>query len=378
MLVVAAGLFVRTFTSLARLDVGFERDPILIATINAQPLQLEPDARRELFLRLRDAAAAVPGVQRAALSVVTPIMGSTWSYQLEQLDGQPVAATDRSVFVNFVSPGWFEAYGTRLIGGRDITDADRAGAPHVVIVNEAFARKFTPGSNPIGRRVREPARPSAPNPEREIVGYVADAAYRSIREPVPATMYIPYRQNPTPPSSVSISVRAATGSPMLLANPLATTLVQVNPHVAITLRPLTDQVSAALTQERLIAMLAGFFGGLALLLAALGLYGVTSYAVSRRRTEIGIRLALGADPRGVIGMVLKRVAILVLTGVAIGAGASLWAGRFIATLLYGLQPRDPVTFAAAALVLAAIGALAGFIPAARASRIDPAKVLREG
>ena len=163
---------------------------------------------------------------------------------------------------------------------------------------------------------------------------------------------------------------------MLLANGVTSALTGINPNVSITLRPLADQVGASLTQERLIAMLAGFFGGLALLLAGLGLYGVTAYAVSRRRTEIGIRLALGADPRGVIGMVLKRVAVLVLSGVAAGAIASLWAGRFIATLLYGLQPRDPLTLVGAAVILTAIGALAGFIPAARASRIDPARVLR--
>ena len=165
---------------------------------------------------------------------------------------------------------------------------------------------------------------------------------------------------------------------MLLANGVTAALTQVNPNISITLRPLADQGGASLTQERLVAMLSGFFGGLALLLAGLGLYGVTAYAVSRRRTEIGIRLALGADPRGVIGMVLKRVAVLVLSGVAVGAVASLWAGRFVATLLYGLEPRDPLTFVGAAVILTAIGALAGLIPAARASRIDPAKVLREG
>ena len=378
MLVVAAGLFVRTFTSLTQVDIGFERDQVLIASINAQPLQLEPEARRELFLRLREAAAAVPGAERAVLSVVTPVSGSSWSYQLELLDGKRIEASDRLVLVNFVSPGWFKAYGTRLIAGRDINDADIAGSPDVAVVNEAFARKFTGGANPIGHRIREPLRPGDPAPEREVIGYVADAAYRDLREPVPATMYIPYVQLRSPPSGVAISIRAAAGSPMLLVNGLTSALTRVNPNVSIMLRPLADQVGASLTQERLIAMLSGFFGGLALLLAGLGLYGVTAYAVSRRRTEIGIRLALGADPRGVIGMVLKRVAVLVLSGVAVGAVASLWAGRFVATLLYGLQPRDPLTFVGAAVVLTAIGALAGFIPAARAARLDPAKVLREG
>ena len=152
----------------------------------------------------------------------------------------------------------------------------------------------------------------------------------------------------------------------------------MNSGVAITFRPIADQVDAALTQERLVAMLSGFFGVLALLLAALGLYGVTSYAVSRRRSEIGLRMALGAAPSGVVGMVLGRVALLVGLGVLVGLGTSFWASTFVAPLLYGLPPRDPLTMTAAAVVLGTIGALAGWIPALRASRIDPARVLRDG
>jgi ABC-type antimicrobial peptide transport system permease subunit len=152
----------------------------------------------------------------------------------------------------------------------------------------------------------------------------------------------------------------------------------VNKDVAISFRLLSEQVSASLLQERIVAMLSGFFGGLALLLAGLGLYGVTSYAVSRRRTEIGIRMALGAAPGSVVRMVLTRVALLVGIGIVLGAGTSLWASRFVTTLLYGLEPRDPVTFGIAAFVLAAIGAMAGWIPAHRAARIDPARVLRDG
>ena len=377
-LLVGAGLFVRTFTSLANLNLGFDRQPILVASVNIQPLQLEPDMRADLLVRLREAAAATPGVARAALSVVTPVSGSTWSYRLELLDGKPIEIADKGVYVNFVSPDWFKTYGTKMLAGRDFTVADKRGAPAVVIVNEAFARKFTGGANPMGRRVREPARPSSPNPEREIVGYVADAVYRSLREPVPATMYLPFEQIQAPPSSASLSVRSASGAPALLTKGLAAALTGVNGGVAITFRPIADQVDAALTQERLVAMLSGFFGILALLLAALGLYGVTSYAVSRRRSEIGLRMALGAAPSGVVGMVLGRVALLVGLGVLVGLGTSFWASTLVAPLLYGLPPRDPLTMTAAAFVLGAIGALAGWIPAWRASRIDPARVLRDG
>ena len=177
---------------------------------------------------------------------------------------------------------------------------------------------------------------------------------------------------------MSLSVKAASGSPALLTRSVASALTAVNPNISLTFRPLAEQVNNALIQERVVAMLSGFFGALALLLAALGLYGVTSYAVNRRRTELGIRLALGAAPSGVIRLVLRRVAILVAAGVLVGGAASLLTAKYVATLLYGLQPRDPLTFAGAAAILCSIGALAGWLPARRASRIDPARVLREG
>ena len=188
-------------------------------------------------------------------------------------------------------------------------------------------------------------------------------------------------QHPEPPVNINLSVRAAAGSPALLIKPLADALTGVNKDLTVTFRPLAEQVNAALIQERVIAMLSGFFGALALLLAGLGLYGVTSYAVSRRRAELGIRMALGAGPGGVVRLVLGRVALLVGAGIGLGIGLGIAAGvlasKFLTTLLYGLDAKDPLTFGVAAIVLAAIGALAGWLPARRASRIDPAVVLRQ-
>ncbi|MEO8078100.1 MAG: ABC transporter permease, partial [Acidobacteriota bacterium] len=377
-LIVAAGLFMRTFSSLANLQLGFDPKPVLVASVNAQPAQLEPADRPELFRRVLEAASSVPGVATAALSVLTPVSGSTWNNRIELPDGPDLPEKERLTYINLLSGNWFRTYGTPMIAGRDFTTADTGGAVQVAIVNETFAHKFTRGANPVGARVREPGFGARPSIDRQIVGYVKDAVYRSLREPVPPTMYIPYAQQPEPPSSMSVSVRAAGGSPALLTKPLAAALSRVNRNLAITFRPLEDQVNAALIQERVVAMMSGFFGGLALLLAALGLYGVTSYAVSRRRTELGIRMALGAAPGGVIRLVLHRVAILVGLGVLAGGAVSLWAARFVATLLYGLEPRDPLTLAGAAAVLAVIGATAGWVPARRAARIDPARVLREG
>jgi putative ABC transport system permease protein len=377
-LVVAAGLFVRTFSSLAQVNLGFEHERILVANVNAQRLQLEPAQRPDLFERMRQAALTVPGVAIAAVSAVTPVSGSTWNNSIEISGAPPSPDRERMTNINVLTPAWFKTMGTRMLAGRDFTSRDTAGSPPVAIVNEAFARKYFAGENPIGRRIILRTGPSRQPLEREVVGYVEDAVYRSLREAVPPTLYVPLPQQADGPSSMGVSVRAAGGSPALLTKRVAAALAGVNQDLAITFRLLSEQVNSSLIQERVVAILSGFFGGLALLLAALGLYGVTSYAVSRRRTEIGIRMALGAAPGGVVRMVLRRVALLVGAGVIVGAGVSLWAARFVATLLYGLQPRDPVTLVGAALVLSLIGALAGWIPARRAARIDPARVLREG
>ena len=375
-LVVAAGLFMRTFSSLATLKLGFDQNRVLLVNVNVQRTTIPAAGRLDTYERIRQRALAVPGVASAAVSFVTPVTGGVWNNRIQVSDSVPLPERQRMSNVNAVTPGWFTTYGTAILAGRDILETDRKSSPPVILVNQAFARKFLNGANPIGHTVT-----AGTNPPREIVGLVADAVYRSLREPVPATMYVPLAQmddsrQPAPPG-VSLSVRSAAGSPVLLARSVVAALQDVNRDMALTVRPLADQVNASLTQERLVAMLSGFFGALALLLAGLGLYGVTAYAVSRRRTEIGIRMALGAAPGGVVRLVLRRVAWLVAVGIAAGVGASLWASRFVETLLFGLQPRDPATLTAAAIVLGAIGTIAGWIPAWRASRIDPAEVLRE-
>ena len=380
-LVVAAGLFMRTFGSLANLRLGFDRDPVLLVQINAQRTEIAVTDRLATWEQVRQSVLAVPGVASAAVSFVTPVSGQTWNSRVEVSGGVALPERQRLSNFNAVTPGWFTAFGTPILAGRDVNKNDRKGAPPVILVNQAFANKFLNGENPIGHTVTWGIGNPVPEPTREIVGLVADAVYRSLREPIPPTMYVPVAQfneaRQVAPPSVSISVRSAGGSPALLARSVGAAINSVNRDLALTYRPLVDQVNASLTQERLVAMLSGFFGGLALLLAGLGLYGVTSYAVSRRRTEIGIRMALGAAPAGVVRLVLSRVSVLVGIGVIVGAGVSVWASQFVASLLYGLQPRDPVTLVGSAVTLAAVGALAGWLPARRASRIDPAEVLRD-
>jgi predicted permease len=378
---VAAGLFMRTFSSLANLHLGFDRDRVLLVNINAQRTEIPPADRLDTYHRIRDAVLAVPGVASAAVSFVTPVSGNTWNNYVEVSGGVPLGQRQRSSNFNAVTPGWLTTFGTPLVAGRDVDDRDRKGAPPVILVNEAFAKKFLNRASPLGHTVTIGGGSPFAEPPREVVGVVADAVYRALREPVPPTMYVPLAQfddsRRPAPASMSVCVRSATGSPALLARSVSAAITGVNRDLALTFRPLADQVDASLTQERVVAMLAGFFGALALLLAGLGLYGVTSYAVSRRRTEIGIRMALGAAPAGVVRLVLSRVTMLVAIGIVVGAGVSVWAAKFVATLLYGLEPRDPVTLAGAAAVLGTVGAVAGWLPAYRASRIDPAEVLRD-
>jgi hypothetical protein len=290
----------------------------------------------------------------------------------------------RGVNFNAVTPGWLQTYGTRLVAGRDIGATDDRHSPAVILVNQAFARKFLNGASPLGHIVTAVPRnvgAEFARVRREIVGLVGDAVYRSVRAGAPPTIYIPLAQyedkaGPTP-SNVDLAVRPASGAPALLARSVAAAIAAENKDLAMTFRTLEDQVNASLTQERVLAMLAGFFGGLAMLLAGLGLYGVTSYTVTRRHGEIGIRMALGAAPDSIVRLVLSRVSLMVGVGIAVGIVASIWATQFVSTLLYGLEPRDPATLAGSVAVLATVGALAGWIPARRASRIDPAAVLRE-
>jgi putative ABC transport system permease protein len=378
-LVVAAGLFVRTFTSLANLHLGFDRDRVLVTTVNAQRTEIPAADRLATYERVRQSVAAAPGVAAAGVSIVTPVSGMAWNSRISVPGGAELPERQRLSFFNAITPGWLDTFGTPILAGRDVLTTDTKAAPLVVIVNQAFARKFLSNATPLGRVVKVGG--GVTEQSLEIVGLVADAVYRSLRDPVPPTMYIPLAQldngaRPAP-ASMSVAVRSASDSPALLARTVAQAIARVNPDLAVTFRPLADQVNASLTQERLVAMLAAFFGALALLLAGLGLYGITAYAVSRRRTEIGIRMALGAAPGGVVRLVLGRLTVLVGAGIAGGCALSLWAAQFVSTLLYGLQPRDPETMFAAASALAAVGALAGWLPAYRASRIDPAEVLRE-
>ena len=378
-LVVAAGLFVRTFMTLRQRPLGFSTAHVLLVTIDASRAIVDPADRMPLYERSREAVRALPGVSEAALSLTTPVGSGQFTPRIEMTDAS-AADAQGPIWANLISPGWFATFGTPLVAGRDLTDGDRKGAPRVAVVNEAFARKLGI-RDPIGRTFMLYPRTARSLGPIEIVGVAANAIYTSLRTPAPPTFYVPLAQfdhlSELGIRTINLSVMTKTQSPMMLTRSVSTAVTAQDPRLSLTFRALSDQVDAALTQERVVATLAGFFGVLALLLAGLGLYGVTSYAVARRRGEIGIRMALGAAPARVVRLVLSRVTMFVSTGVLLGVGVSLWASQFVAPLLYGLEARDLLTLVGASVTLAAVGAFAGWLPAWRASRIDPAEVLRE-
>ena len=372
-LVVGAGLFLRTFWSLMTVPLGFEPERVLMAGVNAADARVPPSQRLLMFQRVRDAVRSVPGVADAAFSFLTPVSGPIL---LRPIEGRSISERERMSSVNLVSPGWFRTLGTPIVAGREFVDADRAGATPVVVVNEAFVRKFLNSSNPLGQVVRMGI--VGPNAgSAEVVGVAEDAVYSSLREPAPPTVYFPLAQlQSVPPASLTLNVRSETAAPLYMARSITAAIGTVDRDAALTFRPLTEQINASVAQERILALLSGFFGGFAVLLAGLGLFGITAYSVSRRRREIGIRMALGADPGSVIRLVLGRVCLVIAAGVVIGAAASMWTTQLTASLLFGLQPRDPVTLALAIATLSGTGLLAALPPAWDASQVDPSVALR--
>jgi predicted permease len=379
-LVVVAGLFIRTFQSLDAAPLGFDPRPLIVAEVSLPPTTADPAARWRTFERFRDAVVGLPGVQRAALSHLTPISDSGWNAPVVVPDGIDLPPRRRINWLNPITPGWLDAYGMRLIAGRDFTASDRAGQPLVMIVNEAFARQRIGEGHPssaLGRRVVGGIETLTDTSSFEIVGVVNDAVYVSPRRGPSPTMYVAMAQLRELAAEFSLTVQTASGVTPLLMRQVADALHRADTRAMVSTRPFAEQIRATMTQERLVALMAGFFGLLALVMVSIGLYGLASYWVNRRRAEIGIRVALGARPDGVVRLVLGQLGWLIALGLAAGIALSLWASRFVEALLFNLSPRDPATLAGAVVVLVFVGVGAGWLPARRAARLDPVAVLRE-
>ena len=378
-LVIAAGLFLRTFASLSHLPLGFVPEPLVVVQLNLRASGIPPEERGARVERLRDAAGRTPGVISASASAIRLLTGGGWASNNRVAVGDsPMLPEDqrRRVWRNAITPGWFETMGISVRSGRDFNDRDRIGSPPVAIVNEAFARRYLPEQQPIGQTLRV----DSDNAVRyEIVGVVADAVYTAPRDGMLPTLYEPLAQREPHAwsSSAVLTIKAVSGRRGVVEHDIAAALTQADPKIVFTSRTFDQMLDATATQERLIAMMSGFFGALALLLAGLGLYGVVAHAVSARRTEIGLRMALGAQPAGIVRLVFGRVGVLIAAGLALGLAGSWWATRYIAPLLFQVEARDGVIFSGTSAVLIAVGVMAAWVPARRAARLDPARVLRE-
>ena len=325
-LVVAAGLFLHTFASLNQLPLGFVPEPLLVAELNLQPGGGPPQERGARVERLRDATAAVPGVRSAAVSSVRLLTGGGTSTGMVAIGDGPMSRIRPTLWVNATTPGWFGTMGIPLRSGRDFEAGDRVGSRPVAIVNETFVRRFLPGEQPIGQSVRLGFDADT---RYEIVGVVGDTVYTTPREGMLATMYVPMAQRK--PSefwpTVLLTVNTAPGTRAMVERDVAEALRRADPTIAFTFGTFDQLVEATVTQERLIALVSAFFGGLALLLAAVGLYGVVAHAVRARQKEIGLRIALGAAPSSILRLVFERVGLLIAAGLALGLAGSLWAAR---------------------------------------------------
>jgi putative ABC transport system permease protein len=378
-LVTGAGLFVRSFTRLTGAPLGFDRRGVLLARVDVSRASLAPQSPIDFYDQLAAAVTSVPGVLRASSSVFTPL-DMALPREVKVPGAPPGTESERIVLGNRVAPGWFATYGTAIQRGRDFDSRDTATSTPVVIINETFARKFFPGRDPLGQSVSQRTVIGVVTDQIAHGGFHADGKQRSLRDVAAPTIYEPMAQFPAgAPArmSATISIRIAGNDAASLIPGIARALKSFNPDVAFAIRPMAAELDEAVVQERIVAGLSGFFGVLAVLLAGLGLYGVTSYAITRRRSEIGIRLALGASPGSIVRLVLSAVAVQIGLGIVAGVAAAIWAGTLAASLLYGLTPRDPAAIAGAILALLAVALFAGGLPALRASRIDPVTTLRE-
>jgi len=372
LLLAGAALFARSLYNLKRLDPGFRSDQLLAFSVDPS-LSGYPRARTlTIFRQLEEQLAAIPGARSAAASTIALMTNSDWSSTIKVEGYHAKEGEDMNPNVNAVGPGFFATIGQPLVAGREFTVKDVEGAPRVAIINETMAKYFFGTASPIGRHIGW-GRDATPT--MEIVGVAKDSKMSRLRQEIPRVVYTPYMQEPEI-ADMTFYVRArgdATG----LGASVRQTAQRIDPNLPIfNMKAMTTVVDDSLFIERVVAALSVAFGGLATLLAAIGLYGVMSYSVARRTREIGIRMALGAERSSVLWLVLREVSLMVGVGVAIGLPIALALSRVVQSQLFAMSAHDPVALAGAAVVLVAVALLAGYLPARRATRIDPMLALR--
>jgi putative ABC transport system permease protein len=371
-LVVGAALFGRTLRNLTSIDVGFRTEGVISANIDVRRVNMKPEALAQASQRVVELIRAVPGVQRASELFLVPLSGPVWNGRIA------VGGATRNEMVYFTQIGaeYFRTLDIPLLEGRAFEAGERPGTPLRAVVNEAFARRYFSGRSPVGQSFQMDAQPGSPQPMYQIVGVVPNTKYADLREPFEPIAYLSWTQETQLPPFFSVVVRSDLPLASLRA-PLTQAVLEGAPGASVAYDTVTSYIRDAVVTERVMAALSGFFGILAMLIASVGLYGVMSYMVTRRKMEIGIRMALGADPASVVRMVLKESGVLLIAGVVVGLGLAVIASRYAATMLFGLRPWDPVSFAVAGGTLALVSLLAAWIPARRASRLAPTIALRE-
>jgi predicted permease len=368
-LLIGAGLFVRTLQNLRSVDVGFSANNILMFRINPALNGYAPERITQLYQRMQAALEGLPGVQTVALTRTALLSGSTSTTGMFR-QGATTEKDAQDMYIMSVSPKFFDTMQIRLLRGRDFDARDVQNATASVIINETAAKKYFPNEDPIGQRIGQSPEESA---QSEIVGIIRDTKYDSVREAAPPTVYTSIRPGTR---SLTVMVRTA-GEPAAMTETVRQALQQIDADVPMTgITTQSDQVDARFAQERLFALAYSLFGALALLLACIGLFGLMSYSVSRRTNEIGIRMALGAQRAGVVGMVLQESMLMVAIGVGLGLAGALAGGRFVQSVLYGLSTTDVWTISAAIGATILVSLAAGYLPARRASRVDPMVALR--
>ncbi len=374
MLVSASVLFLRTFQNLNAVHLGFEPGRVLIASLDPSRAGIPDSALPAFYRDLQTRLQSLPGVQSTSLAMMSPIQNCCWGENMT-VQGYTAPPGERvSTYLNLVTPGFFRTMGTRLLSGRDFDIRDTSGAPPVAIVSESFARKYFGRDNPLGRVIALPSGYRSSSP-MQIVGVVEDSRFVDLRGPARMAAYFPIPQSKDEPASLELVVRTA-GRPMQLASAVQRTIHSFHAAIPVKFRSLEQEVAGVIVYERLLAVLSSFLGLVALALAAIGLYGVLSYAVARRTAELGVRVALGATRASVLWLVLRQSLALVAAGLAAGTAAAVSLSGLVESLLFGVKPADPAMLALSAALLGAVALLAAWLPARRAAAVDPVRALR--
>jgi predicted permease len=372
MLLVCAGLFVRSLLNVSRVDLGLRTERVVTFGVSPALNGYAGPRSLELFERLEDDLAALPGVEGVSAALVPVLAGDNWGSSL-QVEGFPAGPdTDTNASLNKVGPGYFKTMGVTLLAGREFTRADGGTSPLVAIVNEQFTKKFNLGREAVGKHIQDGPKDS---PQIEIVGVVANAKYSEVKDAPPPQYFVPYRQGRTI-GFLNYYVKTSLPPDQLLAT-IPRVVARIDPNLPVQdLRTMEQQVRENVFVDRLLTVLSASFAALATLLAAVGLYGVLAFTVAQRTREIGLRMALGAAPERVRRMILSQMGVMTAIGGAAGLALAAFAGRSAESLLFEIKGFDPLVFAASAVLLALIALGAAFVPALRASRVDPMTALR--